>query len=224
MANEPKYVASLHTDDGAWLRTVYAEAWKQYAHEDTLAQARSNVFLVTQAILIAFLATISAPLFKIGCATFGSFQLHLGFVFVGCVWSLAGVFLGVLGKKFEAVNEVGKNYVDLRHVNLRAIERLAGLGNLGPALLEHDFRAFRLSKKSGSFQPYAEHPQLSTYDDLRVAPYQGKGGFSYLNDVARLWGVIYVVITFIGILTLAMGMLAYVCGIDSYIPSLSCGP
>jgi hypothetical protein len=71
-------LVAIKDNDGAWLKILYVEAWKQYVHEDALAQARSNVFLVVQSVLLAFLASISTSVGKIGCATVFGFSFNLG--------------------------------------------------------------------------------------------------------------------------------------------------
>lgn len=73
----------MSNESEGWLRTLYAEAWKQYSHEDNLSQSRNNLFLGVQAAMIAILAGISGSLIGMEPIEIGSHQLWVGFGVLG---------------------------------------------------------------------------------------------------------------------------------------------
>jgi hypothetical protein len=50
--------------DKEWLRMLYAETWKQYVHEDALAQTRGTIFTAILAAVVALLGALSVQIVK----------------------------------------------------------------------------------------------------------------------------------------------------------------
>jgi hypothetical protein len=184
-----------------WLQTLYAEIWKQYSHEDQLAQTRSHVFLVTQAALAAFLAGVSAPLFKLGCAKVDGANFHVGLFVLGVVWLVVGVFMWLLNDRFQKVTWAGRQYINFRHAHLRAIE-LATFGeHVGPALLEDHYRS--LSKETVTkirpFAGLAEKSGVQAVGAIEVFPFNGYGGFAFLFFTSNIWRIVFAVLAASGL-------------------------
>ncbi len=149
-------IGVLWQKDDAWLKILYAEVWKQYVHEDSLTQARTNIFQVIPVVLLAFLGAASTGLAKVGCANFSGRQIFLGITLIGVVLFLVAVLMFMLARAFEKVTDAGRLHVNLRHMNARALERLAGVGVLGPALLEHHMRDFKPATPSDLYHPWIQ--------------------------------------------------------------------
>lgn len=222
--SQPKSsVEVLREKDDAWLKTLYIEAWKQYVHEDVLTQARTNIFQVVPVVLLALLGAASTALIKIGCATFQNTPFLLGVSLVGVVWILVAFLMLSLTKSFEKVTAAGQAYVNLRHMNVRALERLAGTGPFGPALMEHQMRDFRpLSDGNDRFFPFKGIRELSPYADLSLDTYSGFGGFTYLRHLILVWRIVFRVVLALGFVILALGIFAPALELQKVVPTLSC--
>src|SRR5881409_2069636 len=119
MSNDDSKIAS------DWLRKLYEEAWKQYSHEDNLAQSRTNFYATVHAALFALLAAVIRRLYDVGGATIFSYHVHLGLVFVGVVMiGVASLSLCLL-HNWKDVMVAGRQYLDLRLATVLAIEALA---------------------------------------------------------------------------------------------------
>lgn len=125
-------IKTLREKDDAWLRALHAEAWRQYMHEDNLTQQRTNIFQVVPVVLLAFLGAASAGLVKVGCACVAGHTIILGIVLIGVIFALVSILMLLLARAFDRVTEAGRLHVNLRHMNARALERLAGVGVFGP--------------------------------------------------------------------------------------------
>ena len=212
----------LRQRDDAWLKILYAEVWKQYVHEDALTQARTTIFQVMPVVLLAFLGVASTGLAKIGCATFSGKTVILGITLVGAIFLLVSVLMFLLASAFEKVTDAGRLHVNLRHMNARALERLAGVGVLGPALLEHHMRDFKPSAAGKRFRPYSSIPELSSFADLSSGAYSRFGGFAYLSHITKLWRIVFALVLVLGLLLMAIGLFGPALDLGKLVPAIAC--
>lgn len=213
----------VRNKEDAWLKILYAEVWKQYVHEDSLTQARTNIFQVIPVVLLAFLGAASNALPKVGCATVLGTQFQLGMSLIGAVFILVAILMFLLAADFSKVTDAGRLHVNLRHMNARAIERLAGVGVLGPALLEHHMRDFKpADPPNDRYRPYSDIAELQGYPDLSTAAYSRFGGFAYLAHITKLWRIVFAIVLAIGVVLLVGGLVSPSLSLERFLPGLAC--
>lgn len=108
-----------------WLKIIYTEAWNQYNHEDNLAQNRTSFFLGIQAALIAIFTAVSGSIIQIGSHRIGVIEINLGFVLLGVLALITGLFSLAIAKNWQAAIETGRQYCNIRWIPIAVIEKLA---------------------------------------------------------------------------------------------------
>src|SRR5205823_1583954 len=120
---------------------------------------------------------------------------NLSLVLIAVIWILVAVLMLWLENAFENVTGAARYYVNLRGMNLRALERLAGVGQFGPALLEHALvREFLPLDASQEYRPYAAISELASCSDLSMPAYSQFGGFTYLRRIIKIWRVVFQIV------------------------------
>jgi len=191
----------MSNESEEWLRTLYAEAWKQYSHEDNLSQSRNNLFLGVQAAMIAILAGISGSLIGMEPIGIGSHQLWVGFGVLGIFTVTFAVFAGRLAAYWEGVTKSGQAYLNLRWIAIRAIEERVGLHSINLAGMEHDWREFSKSNPGKEYCPFADSESLRQHT---VLPLGKVSGWSSIQKVIRIVEMLWCSLFLMGITLIAV--------------------
>lgn len=164
------------TDD--WKRLTYQHAWQQYAHEDNLAQSRTNAFLTVQGGLLLILASLTNPMLNFHRVMIGTHSVRLGPILLGSSATILALFAIVLARLWRRTAAAGDKYMHLRLDTALALEDDACLGTLGVAGRE-------LAWKNGTLEI-----------EVPMQHRNSMGGWAYLQVmswvVTTLWSVILV--------------------------------
>ena len=189
-----------------WLRTLYTETWKQYVHEDTIAQTRGTIFTAIFAALVTALGALTFQIVLIPCSLFlYTYIFAPGIIALGVVlWISASHVLNPLIVAFDDVTRAGHRYVNVRGASLRVLEATAKLGPFGPATFEDIWRDLsdgknpdiKISVLSGELQ------KVST-----ITTYNFKGGFFFLFQIIQVLFRIAAFLRFAGIVLILIGVL-----------------
>lgn len=184
-----------------WLRLMYAEAWKQYIHEDTQGQARVSIFLTVQTALIAILAIITKPLLDMPPKQIGSHQVYIGVGLLGLFTVIIGVFSLFLGVIWRSVNKAARITMNLRWIPIAAIERIARLNDVNLAGLEHEWRRSSREKPDADYKPYESIAELA---EFRLGPLPKFRGWSSISWTISGIQVLFALITLGGLMLLGI--------------------
>ena len=189
-----------------WLLTLYTETWKQYVHEDTIAQTRGTIFTAIFAALVAALGALSIQIVLIPCSLFlNTYIFAPGIIALGVVLLISASYvLKPLIVAFNDVTRAGHRYLNARGASLRVLEATAKLGPFGPATFEDIWRDLsdgknpdiNISVLSGELQ------KVST-----ITTYNFKGGFSFLFQIINVLFRIAAFLRFAGIVFFLIGVL-----------------
>ena len=184
-----------------WLRTLYAEAWKQYSQEDNLSQSRNNLFLGVQAAMIAILSGISGLLIRIEPIRIGSHQLWVGFGVLGIITVTFAVFAGRLAAYWKGVTKSGQAYMNLRWIAIRAIEERVGLHSINLAGMEHNWREFSKSNPGKEYFPFADSKSLRQH---AVPPLEKVRAWSSILAVIKIVEALWYFLLSMGIVLIVV--------------------
>jgi hypothetical protein len=182
---------------------MYAEAWKQYSHEDTLGQSRMNMFLAVHAALIAILAAISKPLLDMPPKQIGSHEVYIGLGILGIFAVIIGSFSLLLGARYKSVTEAGRLYINLRWITIAAIERIARLNDVNLAGLEHEWRKSSTEKPGTVYRPYENIEGLAEFS---LDPLPRIRGWSSISWTISAIQVLFALITVGGFILLGIAL------------------
>ncbi len=173
--------------DDEWLRTIYAQAWSQYTHEDDLSQRRNNLYITIQAALMALLTGMSRSLLALAPADIGSYSFRLGWVILGSMFLTFSVFAILLGNYWRAVTKAGRGYLTVRWMIAHAVERTASVDGRGIAHLEDEWK--RHSREKGTpFTPFEQEGDLRRYE---IEPAQQIRGWDSLLRVITVVQILW---------------------------------
>ena len=174
-------MAGLQHPTDEWLRLLYQETWKQYIHEDSIAQTRGTIFTAIFAALLAFLGLLTISIIKLPCSLlFEHFTFAPGFIGLGLLWISASYIVSPLITAFKEVTAAGHRYVNVRGATLRILEATARVGPLGPATFEDAWRTLSDEKnpeKKVTVLP-GDLQSVST-----ITGYNFRGGFHFLFQI-----------------------------------------
>jgi hypothetical protein len=203
--------------DIEWLKILYAETWKQYVHEDTIAQTRGTIFTAILAAIVALLGALSIQVVKIPCSTLQNHAIAPGIVILGLFWFLASFVMDRLTTSFHNVTQAGRFYVNARGAGLRMIEAAAGLGVFGPATFEDAWR-----EKSKGHIPGTDVTILvgvPEFEKLTVIPaYNFAGGFRFFSEVVGVFRKINAFLRYSGIMLILVGLFGQCLNLQSVVP------
>lgn len=128
------------TADPDWLRTLYAAAWQQYAHEDSAVETRSNIYLALNAGLLALFTAAVLGYLRLGASEARPVLADALSIVLPVFCLGLGAFALDMCARWSKLIRAGERYVDLRWVNALAIEKAAGMEPLGLAHLESKWR------------------------------------------------------------------------------------
>jgi hypothetical protein len=150
------------SEDYSMLRTIYSEAWKQYDHEDNLAQSRTNVIIAVHTALIALLGIAIDPVTTRVQAGLSAEDWFLPGI-AGGIMIIAGIMLVILSLNWRMMTITAQRYINLRWLPVIAIEKLAAVEEIGLASLEHAYRKFSKENPEADWYPWPETDNLSIF-------------------------------------------------------------
>jgi hypothetical protein len=207
---------NLKIPDKDWLMALYSETWKQYAHEDQVAQTRGTIFTAILTSILAVLGVLSSSVIQAPCIDFNGYKIYFGLNLLGILWILVIWFLRSLTNSFEKVTLAGRGYVNARGATLRIIESVAGLGLIGPALFEDDWRdKSNKLKNDPKIQVYTNIPNTEKY--ANIPRYNFAGGFVFFSEVIKILRRVYLVIQIAGIVLIIIGSIGTLVNLHTYI-------
>lgn len=211
---EPTSIKEIAPD---WLRVLYAETWKLYIYEDTVAQTRATIFTAVLAAIVALLGALSIQVVKIPCLTIQSSGYAPGVVVLGLLWFSVSFLMERLTTSFDEATKSGQSYVNLRAANLRVIEELAEVGILGPASFEDLWRAKSKTATAGAhIDVLPDIPRLAKLATIRA--YSFAGGFRFFADVVVVFRKINGFLRYGGIALILSGAFGYFLKFHDYVP------
>ncbi len=156
-----------------WLRTLYVEAWKQYAHEDNLGVSQSRLYIgVQQTALVAVLALAGSIAISAKPLPADGHPLQWGLAFFGILAIAVGLVSLMFSKHWRNVTDAGRRYLSMRWLTIMAIEELAGLEDIGLAHIEDRYRRFSIpegGQDSGSGS--LRSPKAPSWSGFGTNPY-----------------------------------------------------
>jgi len=182
----------VNNDDGKnrndWLRTAYAEAWKQYSHEDTLSMQRNNLFIIIQTALLATLASLITALLRIENIGVGSHSVYVSYISIGALLVIFSVFSLALLNNWKRVTESARAYVNLRWSTCRRIEAEVNLESEGLSLAakEKDLQD-AIGRRAVSYSPYANSGGLEDFAITNLGALGWDSTKSLINLLTALW-------------------------------------
>ncbi|MET9886227.1 hypothetical protein ABZZ20_24450 [Streptomyces sp. NPDC006430] len=170
-------------DSQAWLSQMYAIAWQQYMHEDSLGQMRNSVFLAANAALVAVLAAVSPSLADMDPIVMRGRKFYIGLAILGLLAIVIGVFSIGIASHWGSAIKAGRAYVNLRHAVARAIEEHVNVPPIALAQVEHRWREFSMSTATGEFVPF---PDIFSMSDVRVRRRPKVSGWESILRTAKI--------------------------------------
>lgn len=178
-----------------WQKILYAEAWKQYCHEDTLCQHRNTLYFGIQGALIT--------LFSVLLKTNTDFGYYFIIGILLCVISFLGIRISYF---WEYVTRAGKAYCNLRWAAIRKIEKEAALSSFNIASLEGDWKDF----SEQSYDDFIPFPEDTELNKIRILSYKRVlGGWSSTSSLIMIFKLLWAVFLVIGIYFLIMDFLTF---------------
>ncbi len=121
------------------LHAFYAEAWRQYSHEDNIYQSRNTLYLGVQAALLAIITGVTPALIGLEPLTFGSYKVAIGIMLFG-ITAIAFSILGIsLTYNWEGLTHASRAFLSLRFSTAKIIENQLGMENIGLAGIENQW-------------------------------------------------------------------------------------
>jgi hypothetical protein len=192
-----KDAGDKNTND--WLRTAYAEAWKQYSHEDTLSLQRNNLFIIIQTALLAVLGTTTAGLLRVEPYDLLGYKVQLACLAMGALTTTFAAFAFVLLRNWANVTESAQAYVALRSSTCLRLEEVVGLQALGVSLADTEAELKSATRaKKGEYRPYPQRtsPKYESITSLGTIGWDSTR--ELIASLKALW---------IGLLTLGIGLI-----------------
>ncbi len=177
--------------DPEWLRSLYAESWRQITHEDVLSQQRNNLFLGIQAALIAILTAVFGFLIKMQPVTIRGAQFHLGLALLGLIALAFAMFSLLLAGYWAAVTRAGRSYLSIRWVVARMIEVQTALGGVGLATIEDKWKRHSAKHPKKDFAPF---PHVRGLEEVKIPAAERIRGWT---SILRAIGVVRAVWTLV---------------------------
>lgn len=206
----------LKTPDKDWLITLYSETWKQYTHEDQIAQTRGTIFTALLTAILAAIGVLSPFVISSPCVDINGYKIYLGLTFLGIFWILVVWFLRAITSSFERVTQAGRGYVNARGATLRIIESIAGLGLIGPSLFEDEWRDKSSKLKDNpKIQVFTNMPDIEGFTN--IPRYNFAGGFVFFNEVIKILRNVYLFLQLAGAVLIIIGSTGTFLDLHTYV-------
>lgn len=189
-------------DLNTWKQHLYTEAWKQYCHEDNVAQTRNNLFMAVHTALISLLTFVAKPLFEIGTRQIGDQTVHLGMLALGFLAFVIGSFSFALDFYWSAVIAADRAYLNIRWCTAFVIEREIGLNKYGLASLEHVYRKFSVENPAANFHPFPDSEELASIE-IPILP--KKRGWDTIQGSVTILKCVHALIIAVGVALIWFG-------------------
>ena len=147
---------------------------------------------------------MSGSVIQIDSYRIWAYEVNLGFLLLGLLALIIGLFSLAVSKNWQAVTEAGRQYLNLRWIPIAVIEKLAQIEQIGLAGLENEWRFFSRQNPNVDFHPFKDVPEL---ENLRLPSLQKTRSWASMLNVILFLQIIYYFIVVLGVLLIGIAFL-----------------
>lgn len=180
--------------------TLYTQGWTQYSHEDNLGQTRSKFFLGIQTAFLITLSAILRPMIFPNKGEFFFENRNLGLLIFGFMVLIISIINIIINFNWLSVTRAGRKYVQLRRLQLSALEKLAGLTEIGLASQEKEWLDMKKeSSSSSNCEKFKLYPGQEEFNEYSLEPIKANSGWLVMETgivcLLCLWFIISIIAT-----------------------------